>query len=497
VGPEEGAVSGRSYLSIGDVLTLLRQEFPDVTISKIRFLESQGLVNPERTPSGYRKFYEHDVERLRWVLRQQREHFLPLKVIKDRLDDGNGGVTAVEESSRVREDSERSNPAGGPVPVAVPIVADPGKVDGDTRRQSEQVLVGQRASALSASAGNDAPRSTVGDQRPIRSDRPPATGVDPGSPMRSVRPIEESPAQGGSVPPYPAGVRPPQVSTVGSVAPDMSSQSPSARPLTPQPMNPRPPSGTRRPGPDVAAMGPPGVEAPGQPGHGSAGSGTGQPFRGSAGDAAEPPSTDPSPPTPAPAPVAAPTVAPAPAPVAAPTVTPAPAPARAPVPAVATPSVVSASGPSVSSAARPPSVPSSRASEPPSSVDISGASLTLDELAAASGLAVDVLVQLREYGLLSPSQVGGAEYYNEEALAVAQIAAGFSRFGVEPRHLRLYKNAAEREGAFIEQIVLPLVRQRNPEARARANDTSNELARLGNGLRNSLLRKALRDLLGG
>src|ERR1700689_4993177 len=80
-------MSSRSYLSIGDVLTLLRQEFPDVTISKIRFLESQGLVNPERTPSGYRKFYDHDVERLRWVLRQQREHFLPLKVIKGRLED--------------------------------------------------------------------------------------------------------------------------------------------------------------------------------------------------------------------------------------------------------------------------------------------------------------------------------------------------------------------------------------------------------------------------
>ncbi|MHB8592820.1 MAG: MerR family transcriptional regulator, partial [Acidimicrobiales bacterium] len=79
-------MSGRAYLSIGDVLTLLRQEFPDVTISKIRFLESQGLVNPERTPSGYRKFYEQDVERLRWVLRQQREHFLPLKVIKGRLE---------------------------------------------------------------------------------------------------------------------------------------------------------------------------------------------------------------------------------------------------------------------------------------------------------------------------------------------------------------------------------------------------------------------------
>ena len=78
----------RSYLAIGDVLALLREEFPDITISKIRFLESRGLLVPERTPSGYRKFYEPDVERLRWILRQQREHFLPLKVIKGRLDHG-------------------------------------------------------------------------------------------------------------------------------------------------------------------------------------------------------------------------------------------------------------------------------------------------------------------------------------------------------------------------------------------------------------------------
>jgi len=89
-------VTTRSYLSIGDVLTLLREEFPDVTISKIRFLESQGLVNPERSPSGYRKFFETDVERLRWVLRQQREHFLPLKVIRDRLADGDLGEEVEE-----------------------------------------------------------------------------------------------------------------------------------------------------------------------------------------------------------------------------------------------------------------------------------------------------------------------------------------------------------------------------------------------------------------
>ncbi|MBV8305767.1 MAG: MerR family transcriptional regulator, partial [Acidimicrobiia bacterium] len=92
----------RPYLSIGEVLTLLKDEFPDVTISKIRFLESQGLLDPERTPSGYRKFYDNDVARLRWILRQQREHFLPLKVIKGRLvgePEGEGEGTADEQAA--------------------------------------------------------------------------------------------------------------------------------------------------------------------------------------------------------------------------------------------------------------------------------------------------------------------------------------------------------------------------------------------------------------
>ncbi|MFT6290887.1 MAG: DNA-binding transcriptional MerR regulator [Ilumatobacter sp.] len=76
------------HLSIGEVLGLLLVEFPDVTISKIRFLESQGLIEPERTASGYRKFYELDVELLRCILREQKDNFLPLKVIKNRLDTG-------------------------------------------------------------------------------------------------------------------------------------------------------------------------------------------------------------------------------------------------------------------------------------------------------------------------------------------------------------------------------------------------------------------------
>ena len=78
----------RDYLSIGEVLEALKPEFPDISISKIRFLETEGLIAPERTASGYRKFYDADVARLSYVLSLQRDQFLPLKVIKKRLAEG-------------------------------------------------------------------------------------------------------------------------------------------------------------------------------------------------------------------------------------------------------------------------------------------------------------------------------------------------------------------------------------------------------------------------
>jgi DNA-binding transcriptional MerR regulator len=73
-------------MTIGEVLTRLRPEFPDVSISKIRFLEAEGLIDPERTPAGYRKFSLADVERLRYILAEQRDHYYPLKVIKQNLE---------------------------------------------------------------------------------------------------------------------------------------------------------------------------------------------------------------------------------------------------------------------------------------------------------------------------------------------------------------------------------------------------------------------------
>lgn len=80
------ATSGRVRHNIGEVLDLLRPDFPGVTIPKIRFLEDKGLVKPERTPAGYRKFSTDDVDRLRYVLRMQRDHYLPLRVIGEHLD---------------------------------------------------------------------------------------------------------------------------------------------------------------------------------------------------------------------------------------------------------------------------------------------------------------------------------------------------------------------------------------------------------------------------
>ncbi len=108
--------------SIGEVVEALEAEFPKITISKIRFLETQGLICPSRTASGYRRYGTGDVARLRWVLGQQRDHFLPLRVIRERLSSGELSA----------EDLEQADP---PMPVA--------RVDPMTPPDNELELTGQ------------------------------------------------------------------------------------------------------------------------------------------------------------------------------------------------------------------------------------------------------------------------------------------------------------------------------------------------------------------
>ncbi len=95
------SVPARAYLSIGEVLGKLRPEFSDITISKIRFLESEGLIDPQRTPSGYRKFTATDLERLRYVLQAQRDQYLPLRVIKENLDAMDRGLVPAPQAGGV------------------------------------------------------------------------------------------------------------------------------------------------------------------------------------------------------------------------------------------------------------------------------------------------------------------------------------------------------------------------------------------------------------
>lgn len=118
------------YYTIGEVLALLLEEFPDVTISKIRFLESQGLITPERTSAGYRKFTKSEIDRLRFILREQKDNFLPLKVIRDRLE----GETS-EGLLRPEDVTDPSMPRG----IRLPSVGHPtNRAAGDRGNQSAQ-----------------------------------------------------------------------------------------------------------------------------------------------------------------------------------------------------------------------------------------------------------------------------------------------------------------------------------------------------------------------
>ena len=280
-----GRVSSRSYLSIGDVLTLLRQEFPDVTISKIRFLESQGLVNPERTPSGYRKFYEHDVERLRWVLRQQREHFLPLKVIKDRLDEDNGVAGRRRRRGRPARRRRRRRHAGvdrragtsAPTDRTPPAVATPDASGGSgtigcTARTPptpaaprwNRGAVGALARRSGAPPGGGARSGAAGRRTPAWSP-PPATGPRPG--RRSVPvppPASGSPSpRDGPIarpPPPPARSRWPTPAATGRRSGRSRWRRRPGRPSPPsrpRRLPPRPPRRRRRDRRPPAGVGPP------------------------------------------------------------------------------------------------------------------------------------------------------------------------------------------------------------------------------------------------
>jgi hypothetical protein len=120
---------------------------------------------------------------------------------------------------------------------------------------------------------------------------------------------------------------------------------------------------------------------------------------------------------------------------------------------------------------------------------------TAAELAEQTGCAPRLIVELEQYGILSTGvSVGGVAYFDAEALDLARIGARFAELGVEPRHLRTWRNAADREASLFEQLVMPLLRQRNPAARQQAAGRLEELTQLGSDLRAGLIADAVRQI---
>jgi DNA-binding transcriptional MerR regulator len=260
-------------MSIGEVLEQLRAEFPDVTISKLRFLEAEGLVEPQRSAAGYRKYALADLARLRFVLAAQRDHYLPLRVIREQLAALDGGEpTAALARAAFGVGDQGSAPSGASV--------------------SGRSVPGQPGPAVSGLAAR----------------RPPLMAVD--------EPVER---------PEPAELR-----------------------------------------------------------------------------------------------------------------------------------------------------------------------LSREELLARAGLAEPVLADLEQHGLVRAR----AGRYDTDALAVARVAAQLAEYGLEPRHLRAYRAAADREVGLFTQLVAPLARQPTPAARARAAEVVRELAALSQQLHAALVRAGLRDTLG-
>lgn len=299
-------VSERGYRSIGEVLAEVQDEFPEITISKIRFLESQGLIDPERTASGYRKFYPRDVERLRFILRSQKDAYLPLKVIRDRLIQTEipaaSDVSAIARPAVPESSAVPPNTAPSPVAAAVP-------------------------GFLSAA---DAPVSA------------------------------HTPAVSANPQPVLSGERLPIWMKDHSSAPGVA-------------------------------------------------------------------------------------VAP---------------PAR----------LASLDG---------------------------GISMNFGELAQAANLTDTQLREIESFGLICPTVIGRDKIYDEEALLVTKLVAAFLEQGLEPRHLRMYRTSADREAGLFEQVAVPLIKQRNPQARAEAQRRLETLSTLGEQMRAALLRQSLRPYTTG
>ncbi len=384
-------MSERPYLSIGEVLELLKGDFPDLSISRIRALESAGALELERTASGYRKFYDGDIAYLRTLLNgsatgPQRRTPDPSRAVRadradravraDRAAGADDAAASGADDHRDHRDHHDQHDQHDDSDDA-PELGPNGELPGEPERrhpaafQSLRRELASRPAAVGLSGSGGGSGAGSGVSSGVSSGREPDSSA-----AGAAEPLESGVEQRAMVP---------QLSVV--------------------------PSGK------------------------SAGSDMTQPNR------------------------AAPT-----------------AEAAAAVHGVG---ADAASAPLLGS-------------RNPLAANASGVSMTLDELVTATGLTIEAIRELESFGLLKGQTVFSALYYDEDSLLTCKLVAAFRTYGVEPRHLRMYKLAADREASFFEQVVTPQLRRKNPDARQGAIDTLGELVRLGEQLRVVALRQVLK-----
>jgi len=324
-------------MSIGEVLTQVRRDFPDVTISKIRFLEAEGLLRPERTTAGYRKFSREHVARLRYVLVAQRDRYLPLRVIREHLEEVDRGENVLPgwayPGGHVAGEGVGGPGAGAPSAVAGAAgVGAPSAVAGAAGVGAPSAIAGAAGGAGNAGGAGGA-------------------GNAGGAPAVAARG-----AAGGPGPAEPAGLHAVADARGGRIG-------------------------------QTAGAGQP--------------TGAGQ-------------------------------------------------------------------------------------------AKVGRGRVSRADVCRESGLSDRQLRELEQYGLLSGG-AGGA-YFDAEVLPIAGIIADLSRFGLQARHLRAFKAAADREVGLLEQVAAPLARQRDSEARAKSAEDVRELVSLSLRLHVALVKAGLRSL---
>ena len=377
----------KEYRSIGETLELLKREFPEITISKIRFLETQGLIAPERTTNGYRKFYNHDIERLSFVLRQQREQFLPLKVIKDRITEKEPGVFVLDPnkgrfpaSPKVKNSKFERDIFGDPIQEAGTGYRSKAKP-----QVEDEGLMSQNAAA------------SIHSHNQVHSQHSKDSYLKPSSPASSK--LNDTIAQNKETAPT-------KTKSATAKAERHSPIATNAAVQQPLPRRPRlfalPTASSLAEKLDEYRLG-----------HNHADE----------------------------------------------------------------------------------LLDSDSQTETEDETPFPKNSFTAREIAELADLTMVQLNDLTTFGLLCPTSVRGQHIYSSADLDLAILAREFARYGLEARHLKMYKVSADREASFLEQVVLPILANKSSKSRAKAEAALTQLGEVGARFRTQLLERAIDKIL--